>query len=130
MEMCIPIEGISGRRRFASVLLPAEIKLRPENHQPRPPTPQGFVTTSSQHAPRHTSSPGASHGRDLAMPLTPVQAIRAKCIDCSGGQRAEVRLCPIAECPLYPFRMGRNPNRKPRDDQSHQLPPRRDETGG
>ena len=41
----------------------------------------------------------------------PVKAIRAKCIDCSGGQLGEVRLCPVKACPLYPFRMGDNPFR-------------------
>jgi len=28
-------------------------------------------------------------------------------------QANEVRLCPSSECPLYPFRLGKNPNRKP-----------------
>jgi hypothetical protein len=46
--------------------------------------------------------------------LTPVQAIRLKCLDCSGGQRAEVRLCPMTDCPLYVFRMRCNPNCKRR----------------
>lgn len=41
--------------------------------------------------------------------LTPIKAIRAKCIDCSGGQAKEVRLCPIKKCSLYPYRMGRRP---------------------
>ncbi|MCK9554962.1 hypothetical protein M0R36_03990 [bacterium] len=44
--------------------------------------------------------------------LTPIKAIRAKCVDCSNGQLKEIRLCPITDCPIYPFRMGRNPNRK------------------
>lgn len=34
------------------------------------------------------------------------QAIRAKCLDCSGGIRAEVRRCPTTSCPLWPYRMG------------------------
>lgn len=42
--------------------------------------------------------------------MTPVQAIRAKCLDCCGGQRDEVRKCLISRCPLYQFRMGSNPN--------------------
>jgi len=45
---------------------------------------------------------------------TPLQAIRAKCIECSGDQKAEVRFCPMTDCPLYPFRMKRNPNYKGR----------------
>ncbi len=44
--------------------------------------------------------------------LTPVQSIRRKCIDCSGGLLSEVRECLISDCPLYAYRMGKNPNRK------------------
>lgn len=31
-------------------------------------------------------------------------AIRAKCLDCSGGMRKEVQGCKIRECPLWPYR--------------------------
>lgn len=41
--------------------------------------------------------------------MTPMKAIRAKCLDCCCGQVQEVRLCPCADCPLYPYRMGRRP---------------------
>lgn len=44
--------------------------------------------------------------------LTPVRAIRAKCLDCMCGQAVEVRACPCTDCSLYPYRMGHNPNRK------------------
>ena len=44
--------------------------------------------------------------------LTPMKAIRAKCLDCMCGQVNEVRLCPSTDCSLYPYRMGHNPNRK------------------
>ncbi|MDR2605570.1 MAG: hypothetical protein LBC55_09545 [Desulfovibrio sp.] len=37
---------------------------------------------------------------------TPLQAIRAKCLDCSGGDTAEVEGCLIPDCPLYTFRTG------------------------
>lgn len=47
--------------------------------------------------------------------MTPVQAIKAKCLDCTCGQREEVKLCPITDCPLYAFRLGNNPNRKQRE---------------
>ena len=40
---------------------------------------------------------------------SPVKAIREKCIDCSGGSHKEVKLCPATQCPIYPFRMGKNP---------------------
>lgn len=46
--------------------------------------------------------------------LTPVKAIRAKCIECSGGNRSEADRCQIKDCPLYADRHGKNPNRKPR----------------
>lgn len=38
--------------------------------------------------------------------LTPMKAIRAKCLDCSGGSAKEVKLCVIPACPLFPFRLG------------------------
>jgi hypothetical protein len=41
--------------------------------------------------------------------LTPIKAIRAKCLDCCGGQKAEGKLCPCEDCSLYPYRMGRRP---------------------
>jgi len=47
--------------------------------------------------------------------ITPVRAIRAKCLDCSGDSAAEVRACELTACPLYPFRLGKNPNRAGRE---------------
>jgi hypothetical protein len=46
--------------------------------------------------------------------LPPLKAIRAMCIDCSGGSFNEVKLCVISECPLYAYRFGNNPFRKAR----------------
>lgn len=43
--------------------------------------------------------------------MTPMKAIRAKCIDCSCGEKKEVRLCPIEWCPLWPYRMGKRPTK-------------------
>lgn len=45
----------------------------------------------------------------------PVKAIRAYCMECSCGQTSEVKECPIVKCPLYPFRMGKNPYRQRRE---------------
>jgi hypothetical protein len=45
------------------------------------------------------------------MAMTPLKAIRAKCIDCCCGQRREVTLCPCETCPLYGFRAGHRPRR-------------------
>lgn len=44
--------------------------------------------------------------------LTPMKAIRAKCLDCCCGNPYEVTKCPITDCTLYPYRDGHNPNRK------------------
>lgn len=43
--------------------------------------------------------------------ITPIKAIKAKCLDCCYGQREEVKLCPAKDCPLWQFRLGKNPNR-------------------
>lgn len=46
---------------------------------------------------------------------TPVlKSIQAKCLDCSGGSKSEVRHCVVQNCMLYPFRLGKNPWREPR----------------
>ena len=41
-----------------------------------------------------------------------LRAIRLKCYDCSCYQSNEVRECIVNNCPLYPFRLGKNPFRK------------------
>jgi hypothetical protein len=43
--------------------------------------------------------------------LTPVRAIRLKCLDCASGQPSLVRKCESNDCPLFAFRMGRHPGR-------------------
>lgn len=43
------------------------------------------------------------------MKLTPIKAIRAKCLDCCCGSRQEVRECKIKSCTLHPYRMGKRP---------------------
>jgi hypothetical protein len=43
---------------------------------------------------------------------TPTKAIRAYCIECSNGSQKEVRECVMPDCPLYDYRMGKNPNYK------------------
>ena len=42
--------------------------------------------------------------------LTPIQAIRQKCIECCCGELKEVRLCDMKDCPLYDYRMGHRPD--------------------
>jgi len=41
--------------------------------------------------------------------LTPLQAVRRFCLDCVCGVSAEVELCPVEGCSLYPFRFGNYP---------------------
>lgn len=43
--------------------------------------------------------------------ITPLKAIRLKCLECSCGSAHEAKLCPAENCPLHPFRLGKNPNR-------------------
>ncbi len=44
--------------------------------------------------------------------LTPLKAIRKNCLECSSGSSNEVKNCIITDCPLYPYRLGKNPHRK------------------
>ncbi len=37
------------------------------------------------------------------------KTIREKCLDCCGFQQSEVRKCVCTTCPLWPYRMGKNP---------------------
>ena len=41
--------------------------------------------------------------------MTPLRAIREKCLDCCAGLASEVKLCPCINCTLHPYRLGRNP---------------------
>jgi hypothetical protein len=49
-------------------------------------------------------------------PMSPLKALRARCIDCCAAQPSEVRLCTAVACPSWPFRMGANPWRKEASD--------------
>lgn len=42
---------------------------------------------------------------------TPIKAIRMKCLDCCSGQNKEIRLCTVINCPIYPYRFGRRPDK-------------------
>ena len=48
--------------------------------------------------------------------LTPMRAIRAKCIECCAGQIPEVRKCEIKNCALWPYRMGHRPKKDNTED--------------
>jgi hypothetical protein len=51
--------------------------------------------------------------------ITPMKAIRQKCLDCSCGSSEEVKKCFAKKCPLYQFRFGykldENGNKRKRD---------------
>ena len=54
----------------------------------------------------------------------PLEAIRARCLDCCCFQPSEVRKCVAVDCPSWPFRMGTNPFRAKRTlsaEQKHEL---------
>lgn len=54
----------------------------------------------------------------MADHITPIKAIRLKCLDCVLGSSQEVELCPCEKnCALWPFRFGKNPNIKLSDEE-------------
>lgn len=44
--------------------------------------------------------------------LTPMKAIREKCLECSAHSPYEVKMCLNESCSLHPYRLGKNPSRK------------------
>jgi hypothetical protein len=45
-------------------------------------------------------------------PMSPLKALRARCLDCSDGSAQEVAKCMQLRCPSWPFRVGKNRHRK------------------
>lgn len=43
------------------------------------------------------------------MKLTPIKAIRLKCLDCCCNSPNEVKACKCNTCALYPYRFGKRP---------------------
>ena len=41
--------------------------------------------------------------------ITPLEAIRDKCLECCFGSTSEVENCNFYACPLFPFRKGTYP---------------------
>jgi hypothetical protein len=52
--------------------------------------------------------------------MSPLKALRLRCIDCYGGSLKSVRGCTSTDCPSWPFRMGRNPWRAPVSEERRQ----------
>ena len=44
--------------------------------------------------------------------LTPIKAIRKRCLDCSGFSPKEVANCEEKDCPLWEYRFGKRPKEK------------------
>lgn len=59
-------------------------------------------------------APVQQKGGGALAKLTPVRAIRKKCLDCCCGQIKEVRLCTVKDCALYRYRNGH----RPKDDET------------
>jgi hypothetical protein len=68
------------------------------------PVLQGRSVLASVWPPTAKAAAAAGH-----RPMSPMEAIRRKCLDCCVGQIVEVRLCEAVSCPLWPFRAGRHP---------------------
>ena len=62
--------------------------------------------------------------------LTPLKAIRANCIDCMAGSVYEVKRCHLTDCPLHPYRLGRNPARKGIGNANNLNKPRNNQLAG
>lgn len=41
--------------------------------------------------------------------MTPIKAIRNKCLACKANHYKQVRLCPDSACPIHPYRLGKRP---------------------
>lgn len=44
--------------------------------------------------------------------LSPVKSIKKFCYECVGRSARERELCNDTDCPLFPYRLGNNPNRR------------------
>jgi hypothetical protein len=62
--------------------------------------------------PRGVSQADLTAAEHLPQPL--LKIIRAKCLDCCAGDRAEVARCTAVGCPLWPYRTGASPFAKAR----------------
>lgn len=65
-----------------------------------------------------------SEANEKKVITNPVKAIRKYCLNCCLENANEVKLCPSENCPLHPFRFGKNPYRAAReltDEQKAQM---------
>jgi hypothetical protein len=69
-------------------------------------TPQSLVKTKEETEDQAIARIEAKY---LQRATTPLRAIRAKCVQCQGGQVKQVAKCEATSCALHPFRMEHNP---------------------
>ena len=63
--------------------------------------------------PREMTNEELTNLGHVKMPV--LDAIRARCLDCSSQQQSEVRKCTAVQCPSWPYRMGTNPWREKKE---------------
>jgi hypothetical protein len=44
--------------------------------------------------------------------ISPLKAIRLKCLECCSGSWLQVKNCKASDCCLWEFRFGKNPHKK------------------
>jgi len=44
--------------------------------------------------------------------LSPLKAVKSHCLECTGYEYQETKNCTDLKCPLYPYRLGKNPQLK------------------
>ena len=68
------------------------------------------LLTFAGHGPRRTRSIVAALGDEpVDESIIRHKDLRQHCLSCAGS-KADVRQCAIINCPLWPYRMGRNPH--------------------
>jgi hypothetical protein len=73
------------------------------------------VLTAAGHPPRRTRAILSALGDEpIIHEIRGYKDLRQHCLACSSGSKAAVRCCAIIDCPLWPYRMGRNPHNKRR----------------
>jgi hypothetical protein len=77
-------------------------------HGHRPRRQEAETVADVDLRPEERAQPAAEF---LAEGGTGFRAIRRHCLDCSGASPAEVKECRFRKCPLWAYRLGRNPNR-------------------
>lgn len=80
-----------------------------DNAPPTPSAPAADVYKEDRAEANRARATIERYAKKVRNPLT---AIRAKCVECSGGSFKEIECCTVKVCALHPFRMGINPFNK------------------